>query len=221
MKFPTPITGFAVAGALVMSAAGAAAQPAGQLQSAPMLEQDDGKGDSWTYRNPDVSLAKFQRFLILPTVISTDPTAQWSSTTPEAKQKYAAYMTKALRDEIGKGYQLADRPGKGVATMQLTLLGVKKTVGIVATASRFSPMGLALNSVQSLRGKKGSMTGSVHAALEISDSQSKQLVFAAVRQRAPNAMDIESTLSTEKTVEAVADDIARAVRMGLDKANGR
>ena len=48
------------------------------------------------------------------------------------------------------------------------------------------------------------MTGSVHAALEVTDSKSGELLFAAVRHRAPNALDIESTLSTEKTVEAVA-----------------
>ena len=65
------------------------------------------------------------------------------------------------------------------------------------------------------------MTGSVHAALEVTNSKSGELLFAAVRHRAPNALDIESTLSTEKTVEAVARDIAQAVRKGLDQANGR
>jgi hypothetical protein len=82
-------------------------------------------------------------------------------------------------------------------------------------------MGFALNGIQSLRGKKGSMTGSVQAALEVTDSRNGALVFAAVRKRSPNALDIKSTLSTEKTVEAVADDIAKAVRKGLDAANGR
>ena len=55
----------------------------------------------------------------------------------------------------------------------------------------------------------------------MTDSRSGDLLFAAVRKRSPNALDIESTLSTEKTVEAVADDIAEAVRKGIDRANGR
>jgi len=196
------------------------AQAPSDLASASQLSPD-GKGDSWTYKNPDVALSKYQRFIIQPTAVYADPAAQWGSTTPEQRQKYAAYMTKALRDELGKTYQIADRPGPGVATMRLTLLGVQNTVGGVATASRLTPMGFALNGIQSLRGKKGSMTGSVHAALEVTDSRSGDLLFAAVRVRSPNALDIESTLSTEKTVEAVADDIAVAVRKGIDKANGR
>lgn len=209
-------------GALALSIpAVALGQAPTELPSASMLTEDPGKGDSWTYRNPNVVLSKYQKFLIVPTVVYNDPAAQWGSTTPEQRQKYAAYMTKALRDEVGKGYQIVDRPGPGVATLRLTLLGVQKTVGVVATAARATPMGFALNGIQSLRGKKGSLTGSVHAALEVSDSRNGELLFAAVRKRSPDALDIESTLSTEKTVEAVANDIAKAVRQGIDRANGR
>ena len=219
MRFQKLTLAIALGGALAVTAPSAMAQSA-HLKSSSKLQQD-GKGDSWTYRNPDASLAKYQSFLILPTVVSGDPTAQWSGTSMEARRTYAAYMTKALTEQVGSGYQLVDRPGPGVATLQLTLLGVQKTIGGVATAARMTPMGFAMNGIQSLRGKKGSMTGSVQAALEVSDSQSKELVFAAIRQRSPDALDIESTLSTEKTVEAVADEFAKAIRKGLDKANGK
>ena len=129
------------------------------LQSASQLSPDAEKGDSWTYSNPTVTLSKYQKFIIQPTAVYTDPTAQWGGTTPEQRQKYAAYMTQALRDEVGKGYQIVDQPGPDVATLRLTLLGVQKTIGGVATAARATPMGFAFNGVQSLRGKKGSMTG--------------------------------------------------------------
>lgn len=191
------------------------------LASASELTPDDGKADSWTYRNPDVALTKYQKFIISPTAVHADPTAQWGKTTPEDRAKYAAYMTQALRTEVGAGYQIVDKPAPGVATLKLTLLGVSQTVPLLATASRLTPMGFALNGIQSLRGKKGSMTGSAQVALEVTDSKTGELIFAAVRKRSPVALDIESTLSTEKTVEAVADDVAKAVRKGIDTANGR
>jgi Protein of unknown function (DUF3313) len=206
--------------ALLLSTPAAILAQTSSLSSASKLTPD-GKGDSWTYRNPSASLSSYQSFIIQPTAVYTDPTAQWGGTTPEQRQKYAAYMTKALRDEVGTGYQIVDRPGPGVATLRLTLLGVQKTIGGVATAARATPMGFAFHGIQSLRGKKGSMTGSAQVALEVTDSRNGALVFAAVRKRSPNALDIESTLSTEKTVEAVADDIAKAVRKGIDTANGR
>ena len=209
-------------GALALSTPAAIyAQAPTDLPSASMLTEDPGHGDSWTYRNPDVALSKYQKFLIEPTAVYADPAAQWGSTTPADRQKYAAYMTKALSTQVGAAYQLVDKPGPGVATLRLTLLGVSTTVPLLATASRLTPMGFALNGIQSLRGKKGSMTGSVQAALEVTDSRSGELLFAAVRKRSPVALDIASTLSTEKTVEAVADDFASSIRKGIDQANGR
>lgn len=207
--------------ALCLPATALAAQAPSNLQSASMLTPDAGKGDSWTYRNPQASFASYQSFMIQPTAVYTGAGTQWGSTTPEQRQRYAAYMTEALRKELSQAYTVVDKPGPGVATLRLTLMGVQNTVGGVATASRFTPMGIALNGIQSLRGKKGSMTGSVTAAIEVMDSKNGALLFAAVRQRSPDALDIESTLSTEKTVEAVADDIARSIRKGIDRANGR
>jgi hypothetical protein len=197
------------------------AQAPSQLRSAKHLEEDAGKGDSWTYRNPRASIAKYQRFIILPTDVYSSPTARWGSTSPAQRAKYAAYMTNALRTELGKSYEIVDRPGPGVASMRLTLLGVSTTTKVAATASRATPLGLAFHGVKSLAGKEGSFTGGVQAALEISDSRSGELLFAAVRRRSPDALDIEATLSTERTVQAVADDIAASVRKGLNKANGR
>ena len=221
MKILPAISWAAAALALGTSAVPASGQGAPALRSTPYLAPDPGKADSWTYRNPDVPISRFQSFLILPTAVSADPSAQWGNSSPADRQRYAGLMTQALRTEIGKSYQIAERPGAGVAALQLTLLGMQKTTPVVATISRVTPMGFALNSIKSLRGKKGTMSGAVHAALELSDSKSGALVFAAIRHRSPNALDIGATLSTEDTVKAVANDIAVAVRTGLDRANGR
>lgn len=203
-----------------LSSAGQAQAPS-KLSSAGALREDAGKGDSWTYRNPQTLLKNYQSFLVQPTAVYSDPAAQWGSTTPEERQKFASYMTKALRDELVKTYTIVERPGPRVATLRLTLMGVQNTTPLVATASRLTPMGFALNGLKSIRGKSGSMTGSAQVALEVSDAVTGELLFAAVRRRAPDALDIEATLTTQKTVEAVADDVAKSVRAGLDKVNGR
>ncbi len=197
------------------------AQAPSQLRSAPKLREDPGKSDSWTYRNPRASIAGYQRFSILPTNVYSSPTARWGSTTPAQRARYAAYMTNALRTELGKSFEIVERPGPGVASMRLTLLGVETTTKVAATVSRATPLGLAFHGVKSLAGKQGSFTGSAQVALEITDSRSGELLFAAVRRRSPDALDIKATLSTEQTVEAVADDIASSVRKALERANGR
>ena len=86
----------------------------------------------------------------------------------------------------------------------------------LATVTRVTPVGLLTSSVQSLAGKKGTMSGSILFAVEIKDSRTGELLAAAVRRRAPDALDIGSTLSTENTVKAVARDLAShlAARLG-------
>ncbi|MEE4209843.1 MAG: DUF3313 domain-containing protein [Parvularcula sp.] len=199
----------------------ASAQAPTGLEAAPKLEEDVGKHNSWTYRNPDAKLEKYKSFIIEPTEVNSDPTASWGNTTAEKRQKYAAMLTDALKREIGDAYTIASKPGPGVAVMRLTLLGVESTMPGVATASRATPMGLALNGVKSIAGKPGSFTGSVQVAFELFDSRSMQLQFAAVRRRSPDALDIPATISTDATAQAVAKDVAVSIRKGLDKVHGR
>lgn len=218
MKIGSAIIYVALAMSVPTSAWG---QTHGRLQSSSRLMEDPGKPDSWTYRNPGANLAAYQSFIIDPTAVYADPSATWGGTTPQQRQKFADLLSTELRKEIGKFYPIVDRPGPGVARMRLTLLGVETTKAGVATASKVTPFGLALNGVKSLAGKPGSFMGSVQVAFELTDSRTGELLYAAVRRRSPNALDIEASLSTEKTVESVAEDIADAIRKGLDKVNGR
>ncbi len=199
--------------------AAAAQAPPTELRSASKLTED-AEPDSWTYRNPKADLSKYRAFLIEPTVVHSDPAASWGGTTPQQRATFAEMLTRDLRDEIGRSYTLAAKPGPGVATMRLTLLGVSTTAPAGAIATRVTPIGIAMNGVKSLRGKPGSFTGSAHLAFELSDSRSGDLLAAAVRRRSPNALDINAALSTEKTVAAVSKDVAEDVREAIDAAHG-
>jgi hypothetical protein len=96
--------------------------------------------------------------------------------------------------------------------MQLTLVGLEDTQGGVATATRVTPMGFALSTVNSLRGKKGSFTGSALVALEVTGGRKDELLVAAVRRRAPDALDIPATLSMTDTMNAISRDFGRELR---------
>jgi hypothetical protein len=195
----------------------AAAQSQG-LRSAGKLAQESP--DAWTYRNPKADVTRYKSFIIEPTAISTDPAANWGKTTEADRQKYAEQFTTALRDEITKSYSLTTKKGPDVGSIRLTLLGVTPNSPI-AIATRVTPMGFALSSVKSLRGKPGTFSGSAQVAFELTDSRSGELVAAAIRRRSPDALNIVATTSTESTVDAIAKDVAEAIRTALDTANGR
>jgi hypothetical protein len=197
----------------------AMAQPQ-NLQSSAQLSEDSGERDSWSYRNPSADVRKYKSFIVEPTVVSTDPAAKWGKASEADKQKYAALFTAAVQAEIGKSYGLAAQKGPGVGVIRLTLLGITPT-SAVAVATRVTPIGFALNSVKSMAGKPGSFSGSAQVAFELMDSETGDLIAAALRRRSPDALDIGASTSTESTVGAIAKDTAKAIRAGLDVANGR
>jgi hypothetical protein len=196
----------------------APAQPQ-NLKSSAQLTEDATKG-SWSYRDAKADVTKYKKFIVEPTVVSSDASAKWGKATDADKQKYADLFTEAVRAEIAKSYGLATEKAADVGVIRLTLLGVTPT-SAVATVSKVTPIGFALNGIKSMAGKPGSFSGSAQIAVELTDSESGELVAAVLRRRSPDALDIGASTSTESTVAAIAKDTASAIRAGLDKANSR
>lgn len=199
--------------------AAAMAQPSQSLQSSAQLTED-GSNDSWSYRDAKADLTKYKAFIVEPTVVSTDPAGKWGKLSDADKQKYADMLTTALKAELTKSYSVVDQKGPGVGVIRLTLLGVK-AASAAALVTKVTPIGFALTSVKSMAGKPGSFSGSAQVAFELMDSESGELVAAAVRRKSPDALDIGASTSTDGTMAAIAKDSASAIRAGLDKANGR
>ena len=189
------------------------------LPYASSLRQD--RGESWTYRHPNLDLRKYRQFIIDPSVVYQGPDAQFDDVDRGDRARYAEIMTEALRAEIGRSFPIATRSGENIARIRLTLLGVDETKGGVATATRVTPVGFALSAVKSLADKPGTLTGSVLFAIELTDSRSGELQIAAVRRESPDALDIPATTSTTNTVKAVAETVAKQVREKLESAAGR
>lgn len=183
------------------------------LASAAELQHD--KHESWTYIEPGLSLAKYNAVQIVPTAVYRGADAQFEKISEQERQKFAQFLTEALQAELTKSFRLASTPGANTLRIRMTLIGAKKTTGGAGTVTSVMPIGLITNAVKSAAGKKGTFSGSVLFAVEIFDSQSGNLLAAAVRREAPDALDIGATMSTSDTVKAVARDIAKQLRERL------
>jgi hypothetical protein len=64
------------------------------------------------------------------------------------------------------------------------------------------------------------LTGSVLFSVQAYDAKTSKLLFAAVRRRTPDPLDIPATLSTTDTVKAVARDFAAMARQRLVDMTG-
>ncbi|HEX7857126.1 MAG TPA: DUF3313 domain-containing protein [Sphingobium sp.] len=189
------------------------------LSSSAKLEH--GKGENWNYRKAGLNLGAYRSILVEPTVVYSGPDAQFKDIPAADRAKFANILTQSLRTELAQSPGLASKAGPGVLRIQLTLLGADKTMGGVSTVTHVMPVGLAMNAVKSLAGKKGSMTGSALIAVELKDSKTGELLAAAVRRESPDALNIDATLSTAETVKAIGKDVGQAIAKRLNAAMHR
>jgi hypothetical protein len=187
------------------------------LQSTSMLKSDQAIAGAWTYKNQQANLAVYKRIMIDPVTVYQGPEANFKDIEPADQAKYAAAVRDSFTKVIRTKYQVVGGAAPDVIRIHVTLLGVEPTVGGVATVSRVLPIGLAVNAVQAARDEGGTMTGGIDLAVEFFDSQSGELLAAAVRHVEPGAFNFESTLSTADTVNVSAEEAATKVRDALDK----
>ena len=207
--------------ALVLTASSAVAQTEDHapvsLPSSSRMTQDAPGTESWTYSQPREVFAKYRTAIVDPTIVYTGPDAQFQGIDFGDRQKYADIITEQLRQELSKSFPAPAKAQADTLRLRVTLLGGQKTQGGIATATRVTPLGFASSALKSALGKKGSFTGSLLYAVELSDARSNELLLAAVRRRTPDPLDVPATLSTADTVRAIAREFAETARKRLEE----
>ncbi len=199
---------------------GSEGRPSG-LQSSAKLSPDTSIRGAWIYRAPNANYSKYRRVMFDNTIVYNGPEANFGDISAADRQNYAAIVDQEFRRVVGEKYPIGFAPGPDVLRIHTTLVGVRTTVGGVATVTRVMPIGMAINAVRGAAGTGGAMTGGIELAVEFHDSQSNDLLGGAVRQISPAVFDVGATLSTADTVKASAADAATTLRDALDRNLGK
>jgi Protein of unknown function (DUF3313) len=171
---------------------------------------------AWTYKAAGVDLAAYHRFILDPPRVFRGEGASFGDLSDAQVRQIGGMFVEETRKVLGTEYPVVTQPGPGVARLRFTIIGVTETVPYISTATRVIPIGAAINLLSQGAGRGGTLTGSVTYGVEAFDSQSGELVAAAVRRLTPGAFDISSTLGTMDTAQAVARDAAAKLRATLD-----
>ena len=212
-----------VGGALALAACAAQTQSVSKpegLDVAGQMEQAKDEHGAWTYLDPAADLKSYTKFIIAEPKIYRGQGSSYGSLSDAELQQIAGMFAEELRKALEPTYPIVDKAGPGVATIQVTLIGVTSTVPYVSTATRLIPIGAAINLLSTGAGAGGTLTGSVTYGIEAKDSVSGTTLGAAIRELTPGAFDLSSTLGTLDTARAVARDAAAKLRARLDKLHG-
>jgi hypothetical protein len=202
---------------LLAACSNAPKQTAGLSQEMPLQPQEGNlAGNTLVYRSPDLDPTKYHGFYIPAAKVYDGADGQWADTDMAARERIAAQLTTDFRKALGaKGVRVVPAPAPGVMTLQLTLVGVEGTHGVVANAIKLTPIGMGLTLLKTATDRPATFTGSITVAGRMTDSKTDLLLAGFVSKQSPTAIDprtIGGTVDTAMLASSkAADDFANAV----------
>jgi hypothetical protein len=124
--------------------------------------------------------------------ILLDPVQYWDDPEdpldPDVEQMLTTYLYSKLSESLAEeGFRVAALPGPGVLRAQLALLDASASTPVLRSVSLVVPIGLVLNTAQRLVTDSYTFSGQIQAAMRVSDSQTGEVVAAALDRRSGGA----------------------------------
>lgn len=220
MKTLRQISGLAVIG-ISMLLAGCSSHPpvrySGIDSSSKLSANTEDNADRIPYRySPAVDWRKYDSIIIDPVKIYQDKDGQFDDIPQSDRQLLASYMQDQFSKALSTRFKEIKTPVAGTLRLVLTLTGADTTPQVVGTFTKFDLAGGPYNIVQSVRGGRGLMSGSVDYAVEVYDANSHELLKAYVARQYPNAMNIPASIGSlsaaEVGIEKGAEELAEMLQ---------
>ncbi|TKC81309.1 DUF3313 domain-containing protein [Trinickia terrae] len=187
--------------------------PYSGIESASLLKpnsQDDARRVPYRYEAP-AAWQTYRKLIVDPVVIYRGTDNQFGDMREADKAELAGYMQSRFSEKLGRRFEITGTPGPATLRLKLTLAGAETTTPVIGTLSHFDIAGGVYNTVQAVRGGKGSFTGSVTYAVEIYDTATNRLLTAYVTKQYPNAMNIGASFGSLGAAKTGVDKGADAL----------
>lgn len=132
------------------------------------------------YVNPNARWSNYDKIML-------EPVEFWdgdkSSVSPSDQHMLTAYFYNQLKQDLQQNFTLVDQGGPGVMVVQVALINAKAATPVLRSVSLVVPQIRLVNSLQSLATGSYAFVGSAEAAWKVTDSQTGELLGAAIDQR--------------------------------------
>lgn len=149
-------------------------QPSGFLGDYSQLEKGRGDQAQLVYINPEAHFARYDRIIVDPVVVWGDR----SGAPPRELQELASAFQEALREQLGKEFELAEVPGPGTLRLRAAITAVHEANASIEVEILDSASGERLVAVADARGDPNARAGKQRASVR------EALVYWADRARA-------------------------------------
>jgi len=158
------------------------------------------------YKNPNLTLADYDKFMIDPILVHFAPNAKGTAIDPAKVKKLTDYAAEQLREALSKRYQVVSAPGPRVLRLRVALTDIKKTIPAMNILPQTKLSGVGI--------------GGASMEAEAVDSQSGERVLAVVDSGKGSFMAIKAGLEPfGHAKELIGKWVERFVKR-VDKAHG-
>ncbi len=176
---------------LLVAVAGCAAtqqtrsvEPSGFLGDYAQLRKGRGEQALLVYINPQANFARYDRVIIDPITIWTQPGAEVADVPQDELQHLADYLHTALRKQLQLDFSLVDRPQPGALRIRMAITEARKSKVVLNVASTVLPVARLMSELGNLTTGTHAFVGRVAVEAEILDAVSGERLIAAVDERA-------------------------------------
>ncbi|MGF1756472.1 DUF3313 domain-containing protein [Photobacterium sagamiensis] len=182
-----------------------------QLKSTKSFEEEGAPVLLWV--SPVLPERSYTKVMIDPVVLypAPQPGPQIRS---EVLTGIQVYLDKAVREEVGKKYEIVDERGKDVVRVRAAITGVKTSVEDLA-AYEYIPIALVLAGASTAAGTRDELV-EIFLEAEMIDSLSGEKLAAGIRKGLGEPVESDEAQVELENVRPVLDTWAKSVVNFLD-----
>jgi len=146
--------------------------------------QAGGQGQALLrYRDPSVDFSQYDKIKLEPVMVFTTQKSSLADLPIEEVQSLVDYLDGALRDRLGRDYQLVDKPGPGVMRIRVAITEADGAPAVMGTVSGNGPGAHLINGTRKLTGGTAKFVDRAGVEVELLDSLTEQRLAAAIDRR--------------------------------------
>lgn len=137
-------------------------------------------GADWLYIKEGVDFAKYNKVMFDQVTFFLKENAKYKGIKPDDIKELTDAFNEAVRENIGKSYELVETPGPDTMRIRVALTDLEPSKPGISAVSTVLPIGLGISMIKKEVTGRHTGVGETSAEIEVLDSQSNERIAAAI-----------------------------------------
>ena len=152
----------------------------GFLSDYSAMREGPKGGVEWLYIKEGIDFTKYKKLMVDQVTFFLKDDAKYKGIRPEDIKELTETFDNAVRDNIGKYYELTDQPGPDVVRIRVAITDLSPGKPGMSTVSTILPIGLGVSFVKKAVTGKHTGVGETSMEMEVVDSLTNERFAAAI-----------------------------------------